>query len=252
MTRPSGAPPDSRSSEAAADATPAEPDAGRDEHKRIQRLYGETYRDSRFRRRWSGVGPRLNHEDKWETIRAVLASLGLPRPGAKVLDLGAGSGIDCLELDRLGWDRAGVVAVDLLMRHERGRLPWVAWAVADAARLPIVDGSMDLVFQSTMISTVLDERIRAGIYAETARVLKRGGAFVSYDMRYPNPWNRDHRPVRAADLRRAFPGWDIRLTSLTLLPPLARRLAPVSLDLFRLAERFPPLRSHLVASAVKP
>jgi len=238
-----------------AETTPGGPDSGRGERERIRRIYEETYLENRYRSRWSGIGPHLIHEGKWEILRPLLADLGYARPGARVLDLGAGSGVDCEELDRFGWDRAGIIAIDLLrgdVGRARTRLPWLSGAVGDAARLPILDAAVDLVFQSTMISSVLEDRLRAAIYAEAARVLKRGGAFISYDTRYPNPWNRYTRPVRPGELRRAFPGWSLRLTSLTLLPPLVRRLAPLSTALCRAGERFPPLRSHLLACAVKP
>ena len=227
----------------------------RKEHDRIRRIYEDTYNQERYQRRWSGVGPLVIHARKWEELRLLLAGLGLPRPGARVLDLGAGPGIDCIELDALGWERGGILALDLLasdLRAARARLPGLSMVVADASRLPLGDGAADLVLQSTMLSSVLDARRRAAIYAETARVLKRGGAFLSYDTRYPNPWNRYTRPVSAAELRGAFPGWRVRTFSLTLLPPLVRRLAPLSAGLVRALERVPVLRSHLLACAVKP
>lgn len=238
-----------------ADPVPNPRDSDPEEHARIRRLYEATYREERYRRRWSGPGPHLIHRGKWEALHPLLASLGLPRPGALVLDLGAGGGIDCVELDRLGWPLSGIVALDLVapdLRAARSRLPGLPAAVADATQLPIGDARVDLVFQSTMISSVLDASRRSAIYAESARVLKPGGAFVSYDTRYPNPWNRNTRPVSAAELRGAFPGWTLRLESVTLLPPLVRRLAPISEGLCGVFERLPFLRSHFIACAVKP
>ncbi|HEV8200063.1 MAG TPA: class I SAM-dependent methyltransferase [Candidatus Polarisedimenticolia bacterium] len=226
-----------------------------EEHARIRRLYEATYREERYLRRWSGPGPHLIHRGKWEALRPLLASLGLPRQDALVLDLGAGGGIDCVEMDRLGWPRSGIVALDLVapdLRAARRQLPGLPAAVADATQLPIGDARVDLVFQSTMISSVLDASRRSAIYAEGARVLKPGGAFISYDTRYPNPWNRNTRPVSAAELRGAFPGWPLRLRSVTLLPPLVRRLAPISEGLCGAFERLPFLRSHFIACAVKP
>jgi SAM-dependent methyltransferase len=226
-----------------------------EEHSRIRGLYEATYREERYRRLWSGPGPHLIHRWKWEALRPLLASLGLPRQDALVLDLGAGAGIDCVEMDRIGWPRSGIVALDLVapdLRAARRQLPGLPAALADAAQLPIGDARVDLVFQSTMISSVLDAGLRSAIYTEAGRVLKPGGAFVSYDTRYPNPWNRNTRPVSAAELRGAFPGWPLRLRSVTLLPPLVRRLAPISEGLCGVFERLPFLRSHFIACAVKP
>lgn len=231
----------------------SEDDRDRREHERVRGLYEGHYTQDRYRRMWSGPSVRIIHEGKWKTIQAVLGVLrGAPEP---VLDLGAGVGIDCVEFDRLGVERGRLVAVDLVAKDLRAapvRLPGLLATLGDASRLPFRDGSAGLVFQSTMISSVLEPARRAAIYAEVARVLRSGGCFLSYDTRYPNPWNRHTRPVRLGELRRAFPGWTVRSRSLTLLPPLLRVLAPLSVGLCRGLEALPPLRSHLVAWAVKP
>jgi len=83
-------------------------------------------------------------------------------------------------------------------------------------------------------------------------VMTPGGIFLSYDTRYPNPWNRHTRPLPAPELSRAFEGWFMETWSLTGLPPLLRLLAPWSLPLCRALESVPVLRSHLLTLARKP
>ncbi len=83
-------------------------------------------------------------------------------------------------------------------------------------------------------------------------VLRPGGAFISYDMRYPNPWNRHTRRLALSELRSAFAGWKLSTESVTGIPQIIRPLSRVSLQLCRLVEAVPIFRSHLLAFARKP
>jgi SAM-dependent methyltransferase len=103
-----------------------------------------------------------------------------------------------------------------------------------------------------MISSVLDSRLRERIFAEIGRILRPGGVFISYDTRYPNPWNSNTRPVRLGELRRAFGGWRQSTESITGIPQIVRVLAPLSVAAGRLVGTLPPLRSHRLFVAVKP
>ena len=123
---------------------------------------------------------------------------------------------------------------------------------SDAASLPFRDGSFGIIYQSTMVSSLLDMAVRQVVFAEVGRVLAPGGVFISYDVRYKNPWNPNTRPLKAAELSHAFPGWSLMIHSLTAIPQLLRLLAPKSLGACRLIEAIPPLRTHLLAIARKP
>src|SRR5688572_6683629 len=88
-------------------------------------------------------------------------------PGQRVLDLGAGKGL----LARGALKRSTkVVALDLL--HEQVMFSPGYRLVADAAHLPLADGSFDRVVMRSML--VWTER-RAEAMAEAARVLRPGG-----------------------------------------------------------------------------
>jgi len=50
----------------------------------------------------------------------------------------------------------------------------------------------------------------------------------------------------------AFAGYEVQLRSLTLLPPLARRLGPWTEALYPLLGLCPWLRTHLVGLLIKP
>jgi malonyl-CoA O-methyltransferase len=108
----------------------------------------------------------------------LLARLGEFRFAPRVvLDLGAGTGRVTRELKRR-YPRSQVVALDIaeaMLREARRHLrPWRRFArvCADALRLPLKDGSVDLVFSSLMLQWC--QPLDAAL-AEVRRVLQPGG-----------------------------------------------------------------------------
>jgi ubiquinone/menaquinone biosynthesis C-methylase UbiE len=191
----------------------------------------------------------------WAAIPPLIAPLAQTRPDLVGLDLGAGEGNDVRALRRTLGPAARLVAVDVrvaALRTLRGSGAPAEAVAAHASKLPFRDRSVDLVLQSTMLSSVLSAERRESITREIRRVLRPGGTFISLDMRMPNPRNPNIRPVGLAELRRAFDGWTCGARSLILAPPLQRRLLRVSRGLVRVAEAVPFLRSHLLFWARRP
>jgi malonyl-CoA O-methyltransferase len=97
-----------------------------------------------------------------------------------VLDLGAGTGRVTRELTRR-YPRALVIALDIapgmLREARRHQRLWRHFArvCADAQRLPLADGSVDLVFSSLMLQWC--EPLEAAL-AEVRRVLRSSGFFA--------------------------------------------------------------------------
>ncbi len=230
--------------------------APRSDRERLSEVYEAYESDPRYSEKWAdGPAVRFMLDRKWAAIRRIFQRQGVPAETARVLALGAGGGGDCARLRDCGVRPQNIIALDLLERQARRARqahPWLASLTGDAESLPFLDETFDLVYQSTMISSVLERRRREAIFAEARRVLKPGGLFLSYDIRYPNPWNRQTRPLRSSELRRAFGGWPIAIWSLTGIPQLLRLLAPYSIAACRTLERIPPLRSHLLAAARRP
>lgn len=169
----------------------------------------------------------------------------------RILEIGCGRGTRLLDWIRWGARADALFGVDLMeafVGEARDNLPRGHFGVASGNRLPFRDGEFDIVVQSTVFSSILDSALRRAVAEEMVRVTSRQGAILWYDFRYPSPGNADVRPVTAAEIAALFPGRTIARRSLTLLPPLARRLAPVSVFACRALEKLlPPLRSHLLA-----
>lgn len=115
---------------------------------------------------------------------------------------------------------------------------------ADAAHLPFADASFDLVSAFTLFSSVTDDVTAERIAADLQRVLTRDGCVLYYDMRYPSPRNPNVRSLRRNRIESLFTGAEVHLHSVTLLPPLARRLRPRTGYLYGWLAKIRPLRSH--------
>jgi ubiquinone/menaquinone biosynthesis C-methylase UbiE len=191
------------------------------------------------------------HRREEETLR-LLRRQGLAElRDRRILEIGCGRGTRLLDWIRWGVRPDALFGVDLIeafIKEARSNLPRAHFSVASGNRLPFRDGEFDIVVQSTVFSSILDPALRQAVADEMVRVMSRQGAILWYDFRYPSPGNADVRPVAAAEIAALFPGRTVARHSLTLLPPLARRLAPVSVFACRALEKlFPLLRSHLLA-----
>ncbi len=107
----------------------------------------------------------------------------MPPPGARVGELGAGTGMVTALLARSVGPTGQVWAVDrqggAVARALRRTAAWprCAVAVGDARRLPWPDGQLDAVVSVAMLGEV-PEHERPAVLAECRRVLKPGGMLV--------------------------------------------------------------------------
>ena len=143
------------------------------------------------------------------------------------------------------------LGVDILLwrlkegRKKGRRVPAVA---ASAYSLPFRDGSLDVVTQMTMMTSVLDDEIRQKITSEMMRVVKPGGYILWYDFRFNNPANPDTRAIGMHEIKKSFPGWQIQADKITLLPQLARKLGGISRGLLNLLSLLPILKTHYLVT----
>ena len=131
-----------------------------------------------------GVGYHQLIDDLEMQVLAPYAS------GARVLEVGCGTG---LILGRLARDASEAVGVDLspgMLRSARQR--GLNVVLGSAAQLPFADGSFDLVCSFKVLAHVPD--IRKAV-AEVARVTRPGGHMV---LEFYNPWSLRYLAKRIA------------------------------------------------------
>ena len=222
-----------------------------DEIERIAKAY-RGYEEGHASKRWSlsNRGNRAALAERQRTIKAMLAAKGwLPLGSRRVLEVGCGTGAELARLMEFGAEPGRLVGVDLLADRvavAKASFPAFDIRVANAERLEFPDGEFDLVLALTLFSSIQDQHMARNVSTEIQRVLKPDGAVLWYDFRYDNPSNRNVHAMNKAAVRSLFPGLKGRLAAVTLLPPLARRLGPLTPALYPVLAAAPPLRTHLV------
>lgn len=170
----------------------------------------------------------------------------LPMAGKTVLEIGCGGGGVLLEMLGLGVKARDLQGVDLLpdrLAAARERLPGISLECADGRHLPFPSASFDLILQFTVFSSILDRAIQQEIAREMLRLLRPAGVIISYDF-WLNPINPQTQGLRPTDLRALFPNCVLHFQRITLAPPLARRLVPISWTLAVLLEKLKILNTH--------
>jgi SAM-dependent methyltransferase len=109
-------------------------------------------------------------------LLAAEAAGELGRPGA-VIDVGCGLGSEIGYLAGRGWRGLGVDLSAAALGRARARHPAVTFARADVTRLPVRDGSADLMIDRGCFH-YLAAGARAGYAREAARVLRPGGRLL--------------------------------------------------------------------------
>lgn len=171
----------------------------------------------------------------------------LPLEAKRICDVGCGKGDWLLSFLLWGARPSNLHGIELdedRLTQARQRVPDADLRCGDARFLPWEDDAFDLVLQSTVFTSILNQRVKERIAGEMLRVLKPGGAILWYDFRYNNPRNPNVRGIEAGEIRRLFPGCRIRLQKVTLAPPITRRLVRVSWMMCLLLEKIPALRTH--------
>ena len=106
-------------------------------------------------------------------------------PGARVLDLGCGSGTFTGLLVERSYRAAGLDISPKLIALARGKFPKIDFHEADAERLPFEAESFDGVLLSGLVHHFPDPRRLA---EQVYRVLRPGGRFVAFDPNRMNPF----------------------------------------------------------------
>lgn len=206
----------------------------------------------------------LLQPDVWQTVQERqrlmlrwLAARGwCDLASRRLVEVGCGAGGNLLEFLRMGFVPQHLTGLELLRpRYAQARqvLPQpLRLHLGDARRAPIAEESVDLVFQATVFSSLLDDAYQQQLADAMWRWVKPGGAVLWYDFTVDNPRNVDVRGVPLARVRALFPQATIEARRVTLAPPIARRVCRVHPALYTVFNSLPVLRTHLLAWVGKP
>ncbi len=199
----------------------------------------------------------LARQQRERALCALLREkVGFELAGLCVTEVGCGSGDNLLELLRLGFSAERLCGIELLAeRHAlaRARLPAATQVLlGEATRADVAPGSQDIVLQSTVFSSLLDDAFQQRLADAMWRWLRPSGAVLWYDFAFDNPANRDVRGVPLARVRALFPQGRVTARRVTLAPPLARLACRVHPALHRLLDAMPWLRTHRLCWISKP
>jgi ubiquinone/menaquinone biosynthesis C-methylase UbiE len=223
-------------------------DSARAEEARIRTAYAK--RDEADRRySWFSPGYQFMVQQRERRVLTLLHRYGFAALESKtILEVGCGTGQWLRDFIKWGVRPENITGIDLLAdRVSKARRlcpPGVRIEYGSAAELPFSDKTFDLVLQSTVFTSILDSDLKRRVAAEMMRVVKADGFILWYDYHVNNPWNPDVRGVKRGEIKRLFPGCQIDLEKTTLLPPLARLVAPYSYLGCYLLGKLPPLCTH--------
>ncbi|TME03082.1 MAG: class I SAM-dependent methyltransferase [Chloroflexi bacterium] len=230
--------------------------AGMTEAERIAKAYRELESVAAARYDLRNRGNQEVLAERRTLTRSLLDRGGwIPFGERRVLEVGCGTGSELAWLLTLGAAPDHLTGVDLLpdrITAARYAYPQFEFHVGNAERLDFAESTFDMVMAITVFSSILDRSMAAGVASEIVRVLRPGGGLLWYDFRYNSPANVNVRGVTARRVRELFPQLDGRLHTVTVIPPLVRRLGPLTPIAYPVLALAPPLRSHLLGVLNKP
>jgi SAM-dependent methyltransferase len=138
--------------------------------------------------------------------------------GARVIDLGCGSGAFTALLRARGYDVVGLDIAEELVEVGRSRFPNIEFVQGDIEDIPFPEGAFDGILLSGVLHH-FDSLSRC--IEEVRRVLRPGGRFMAFDPNRLNPFfylyrdpssplysdigvTRNERPILAWEVARAF------------------------------------------------
>lgn len=225
---------------------------------RVRASYERYDTDPSEQRRRDAQNPglaRLISEWHGRLVERLEKETGLDLSSARILDLGCGTGELLGSLISAGADPSRCFGVDLMPNRvalASERLPGARISPGDAGALDFGSAEFDLVCMSMIVSSIPSDELASTVCNEAIRVLKPQGTVAWYDMRSPNPRNPNVKALRSGDVRRLFPNAQVSLESITLLPPVARRLGRGTDRWYPRLSRVPALRGRYLGLITKP
>jgi SAM-dependent methyltransferase len=195
-------------------------------------------------------------QERQRALVSLMKTQGIANlAGLGVLEIGCGGGSNLQELLLLGAKPENLVGNELLperVEQARHMLPQaVRLFPGDASALPFEQASFDIVYQSTVFSSILEDGLQRRIADAMWRWVRPGGGVLWYDFTFNNPSNPDVRGVTVGRVQKLFPDGIFQFRRVTLAPPISRRVCRIHPFLYTAFNSLPFLRTHLLCWIAK-
>jgi ubiquinone/menaquinone biosynthesis C-methylase UbiE len=206
-----------------------------------------TDRDPRYS--WFSSGHVFMHQERERRLLELLKKAGVHSlQDKRILEVGCGQGAWLRDFIKWGAHPENLTGVELLAHRVREAISLCPMGVrvicGSAGLLDFADNSFDLVLQSTVFTSIQDDKLKQQVAAEMVRVVQPRGLILWYDFRVNNPRNPDVTGIRKKEVRRLFSGCQVSLFPTTPAPPLVRSLASISWVACQLLGKVPWLCTH--------
>lgn len=175
-----------------------------------------------------------------------------------ILDVGCGNGANVFQFLRLNYQIENITGIDI--NDERLSIaqkiyPNADFILEDASKMQFEDNTFDLVYESTMFSTLPDDSLCRAIADEMIRVCKVGGYILLIDWRIPKPNNPNYNALTKKKLTSFFKVGSatkfIAVEKGALVPPVGRFLSKNIPSIYFLISRIFPFLVGQVAYLLK-
>ena len=174
----------------------------------------------------------------------------LPLEEIKLLEIGCGNGGNLLQFLRLGFSPENLIGNELLEERfiaSRNKLPEKLKLIqGNALDLNFETLQFNVVFQSMVFSSILDEKFKLQLAKTMWGWVKEGGGILWYDFIYNNPWNKDVKGISYNKVKEYFPKGSNKKWKITLAPPLSRVVTKIHPSFYNILNLFPFLRTHIL------
>jgi SAM-dependent methyltransferase len=163
----------------------------------------------------------------------------------KLLEIGAGNGTNAYLFEQMGVKLENISFNELIgerLNNIKSGFPNNKLYEGDATHVQFPE-KYDIVFQSTVFTSILNDKDRKALADKMWSLLNPGGIILWYDFIYNNPKNPDVKKVDIHEVKALFNKCtSSTIKKITLAPPIGRKVGKFY-HLFNV----PFLRSHILA-----
>jgi len=198
----------------------------------------------------------MSRQEKERKLYSLLRKNNINIPLATLLEIGCGRGGKILDLLQMGFSPGNLMGNELMednLEYAKKRLPQsVQLFSGDARALQLKESSLDIVYQSMVFSSILDDEFQEELANLMWKWVKPGGSVLWYDFAFNNPNNPNVRGVSMSRVKELFPEGKLLSKRVTLAPPLSRMVTKIHPSLYTLLNAIPLLRTHRLCFITKP